>query len=630
MAEALSAASGVAGLISLSVQLFDGCVKGFVLLSAAQGLGSRAEVFNCQLEWEHYHLHRWASVVGLFKEPPELNVPNLPLAERTLRTLEQILTNAEQLRTHYDLTIDVTDEELKSIQSPKRLFGGILNSAAHTFVSDTAKVYQRRVSSWKKLKWAAVDQQKLASLIQDIHFFNEQLRSTLHRVEESQYRGASSDTLRSIITQTNDEKLLQVVANKLSSFDAAVQASARLKQRGLLLEVWQEQDQNDDGDTSTLVARTDGIMPRSSPTSSNQTMKRKVLPVKRAPRSSCLLDFKLLRRTEDKTNIGVIREMAIFDQAQVILEWKGLPEHLEKRLKHRVEAVADFLSGVNDPTFHSLTCLGYVKEPKTSNYAYVFQPPLKESFSTKTLADLLQGDIVLPSINQRLTLAATLFETVLQFHTAGWLHKSIRSDNILFFQPADRPWTGTHSLPDAYLGGYDFARSDNILETTEPPVGHEPARLYRHPLSLTRERMAYCKAFDLYSLGCVLLEVGLWRPMLVMLADWTQQKPSGKNDYCLPPRSVIVDPSTVSNWHLILEEKESFLTSTQSGCIADELRFCMGDRYSRIVSDCLSEASKLITEGDEEEEEQDDSGRESSLDIQIASLRALRSMLEHV
>jgi len=119
----LGEAASIVSFISLSVQLFDGCVKGFVLLSAAQDFGSRSDVLRCQLEWEHYCLNDWATTVGLFKEPPELNVPYPPIVQNTLSSLEQLLTNATKLKQDYGLDVAITDEELSEIQAPKRLFG---------------------------------------------------------------------------------------------------------------------------------------------------------------------------------------------------------------------------------------------------------------------------------------------------------------------------------------------------------------------------------------------------------------------------------------------------------------------------------------------------------------------------
>ena len=63
----LDDATAAAGFVSLVVTLFDGCVRGFVLLSALHELGHNAEILRCQVDFEHYRLDAWAETVGLFK-----------------------------------------------------------------------------------------------------------------------------------------------------------------------------------------------------------------------------------------------------------------------------------------------------------------------------------------------------------------------------------------------------------------------------------------------------------------------------------------------------------------------------------------------------------------------------------
>jgi len=82
----------MSGIVSLV------CIKGFVLLSATQGFGSRAELLACQLEWEYYWLARWANAVSLLNDPPQVNVYSPLLVGKTVRTLEQLLTNTDRLK----------------------------------------------------------------------------------------------------------------------------------------------------------------------------------------------------------------------------------------------------------------------------------------------------------------------------------------------------------------------------------------------------------------------------------------------------------------------------------------------------------------------------------------------------
>ena len=228
-------AASIAAFISLGVQAFDGCIKGFALLSAAQGLGSRADLLACQLEWEYYSLSNWAHAVGLLNEPPGLNVFNPSLIQRTIANLEQLLTDTDKLKRDYGLEVKVTEEEVKAIHAPKRLFGRIADRGRPTFVNDTAKVFSRRNNAWRKLTWGAVDAERFRLLITDIRYFNKQLHGSLHPVEQQASSLDHDQTMRLILVQSLDKATIEALDIPLGSVDGAVAASARLKQEGLRL-----------------------------------------------------------------------------------------------------------------------------------------------------------------------------------------------------------------------------------------------------------------------------------------------------------------------------------------------------------------------------------------------------------
>ena len=227
--------ASIASFISLGVQLFDGCIKGFILLSAAQGLGSRAELLACQLEWEYFSLSNWAHAVGLLNEPPELNVPNAPLIQRTLANLEQLLTDTDRLKRDYGLDIKVSEEEVKAIHAPKRLFGRIADRGKPTFVNETAKVFSRRNNAWRKLIWGAVDAERLRLLLKDIRYFDKQLCGSLHPIEQRASSLEHDQMMRLILVQSLDKATIEALHIPLGSVDGAVAASAGLKQEGLRL-----------------------------------------------------------------------------------------------------------------------------------------------------------------------------------------------------------------------------------------------------------------------------------------------------------------------------------------------------------------------------------------------------------
>ena len=596
-------AASIVNFVSLSFKLLDGCIKGFVLLSAAQELGSRGDVLSCQLEWEHYCLHRWARTVGLINDPPELNVSNPALVQKTLANLEQLLTNAAKLRENYKLDITVTEEEVREVHKPNRLFGYFLDKAKPQFINDTAKVYARRNGAWKKVKWGAVDSDKLKQLLVDIHHFNKQLLNVLHPLEQQSNCRDGNSVLRSIVAQSPDKALLDAMSGPLDMVDSAVAAAARLKHKGLLLELIK----------SPTCGRSD-TSPRTEPTT----------------RSSLLKGGKhlqhnpdLLLLTKGHISAEVSREVAEYDGKPVIVEWKEVASAVESKMKYRITKVAAFLREMKSPVFHSLTCFGFLKASKSGRYGYLFSPPnaLSSTFTMGSLNELLCLASQRPSLNNRLGIAIALAETVLQLHTAGWLHKGIRPDNILVFKSGKEQWNSIDDLSSVYLGGYEYARADNPLETTEAPSSQLNSELYRHPRSLGQGRASFNKRFDLYSLGCVLLEVAFWLPLQTILLQRfrTQSDEEDVTSSRLSSAAILV-PKDDAEYYSMVKEKQRFLEERGCGSISAELEFRMGNAYSKLVMDCLQAETQPQSSADEEFDE--------SLEFQESMVFTLRRILE--
>lgn len=66
--------------------------------------------------------------------------------------------------------------------------------------------------------------------------------------------------------------------------------------------------------------------------------------------------------------------------------------------------------------------------------------------------------------------------------------------------------------------GFNHSRPDNPKEYTEAAWKRSAeSRLYQHPVYLKNDSR-FCVAYNYYSLGLVLLELGLWKPLSAMLA----------------------------------------------------------------------------------------------------------------
>ena len=557
----------VAAGISLTFQVFDGCIKGFVLLSEAQGLGSRADIFACQLEWEHYRLSKWASVVGLFDDKPQLRVANPDIVNRTLHTLEQLLTNTSSLQQNYGLELCPTEEEIREINAPKRLLGRLIERAGSNLVNETAKVYSRRNNAWKKLKWAAIDGDRFRIFLKDVRYFREQLESLLHPVDYASNALVFDETMRSIVSQGPDRTILEAMGEPLKSVDKAVAASARLRQAGLLLDLIAPSSSQR---TGTWGPKSDGIAVRNPKPSPKVTrdMRKSMQQI-----SDC----------KGHKHLEVYREVAVYDNSPVILEWKDVDCGMESKIKYRIASVASLLAEMEDKSFHCLRCVGYSKGP-LNRYAYLFEPPADANLaSMKSLEEVLneaRDRRQRIGLNKRLAIGLALAEAVLQLHTAGWLHKDIRPDNVLLFDNITEK-----DVQLVFLAGYQVARADNPLEATEDPLSREFSELYRHPAYLDQQRPEYHKGFDLYSLGCVLVELALWEYWPAILWRHSQDRQAQK------PRSYKLDIQQLArNKSTLVEEKAMLLsqTSQTTNALMAEIEFHGGSAYKSIVSECLA------------------------------------------
>ena len=569
-------AASIVSFVSLGIQVFDGCIKGFVLLSAALGFGSRAELLSCRLEWEHYRLSQWARSVGLLDDPPQLNVPNPLLVKRTLDNLYQLLTDVKHLKEHYKLDVKPTAAEVQLVNASTSPFGRLLDQTKPQVSRDTAKVFSRRTSPWKKLTWGALDSERFKLLLEDIGNLNKNLESILHPADRCASSKHNDAVIRYVIAHTRSKPTLNAIEGVLETVSPAVGASARLRCAGIQLDLI----------SSTTPFTLKSLNPRpASPASASSTQRISPLDKGSLRQDPCLLSQYTGHHSPDVT-----REVGMYRGHPVVLEWKNITQSDDVKLKHRVAAVAKLLAKLNDPSFHSLCCLGFIKVPGFDRYAYLFSSPLLgDTISMKTLQELQTMKKSYVSMNQRLQIALALSQTVLQLHTAGLLHKSIRPDNILLFQENADAWSANESLPSAFLGGYETARADNLLETTEAPPLQGQHQLYRHPRSLGVTRSSFTKRFDLYSLGCVLIELGFWKPLQFILFRY--------HDCCTSRKSPTAAsmPSSYENlnsatYHSILGEKASLFEASGHGSLMEGLRFHMGDRYSKLVTDCLTAA----------------------------------------
>ena len=252
--------------------------------------------------------------------------------------------------------------------------------------------------------------------------------------------------------------------------------------------------------------------------------------------------------------------MSQHDQQVVFVEWQsyigddGRPNKLAEEQIHRL---GDFLSVPNRPhDFRILDCIGLFKDAENSRYGVVYHLPwymrdlprrsrpedLGHICKPSSLTHLLDHVDGILDLGIRFELAKKLMYSIVVVHTCGWLHKNIRSNNIFFFPP--RPSgnegfkTRRKDIGRPYIMGYGLSRPDDVLESSQhdddkerqysgrrrtPPsisrihevayhVGTKPPlNIYQHPDKAADPAHRFRHSYDIYSMGLVLLEIGLWQ-----------------------------------------------------------------------------------------------------------------------
>lgn len=174
-----------------------------------------------------------------------------------------------------------------------------------------------------------------------------------------------------------------------------------------------------------------------------------------------------------------------------------------------------------------LRILGWFVDRRKLRFGFVYEvpqvqlPPIMPNMIRRrpqTLMSYLQhgGDTDsgnMPSLEDRFRLGFNLACNLLHTHAKGITHRNINSNNIVFLEegvqdPEGRPWKqGIIRKP--YLVSWDQNPDDTDVSQPEMLV----SSIYRHPRVDRGRRSRFRPSFDIYSLGLILLEIGIWMPI---------------------------------------------------------------------------------------------------------------------
>lgn len=189
---------------------------------------------------------------------------------------------------------------------------------------------------------------------------------------------------------------------------------------------------------------------------------------------------------------------------------------------------------IQQPAIYSLQCLGFIDQAEEERTVFVYKLPShrtepKASIKILTLHELITTidaktkRPLKPSLSDRFNIAHCLALTLSNVHASLWLHKNIWSRGILLFQQTKEGVTSVEVQrginPPAgterprivsFLGDWGYARHVEGATDMRSDFEIEP-NMYRHPDRQGAPTRQFARPHDIYALGVVLLEVGLWK-----------------------------------------------------------------------------------------------------------------------
>jgi len=268
------------------------------------------------------------------------------------------------------------------------------------------------------------------------------------------------------------------------------------------------------------------------------------------------------------------------EEGKVVVEYKSYEDpSIRQKLFGRVNKIVELCHSIKESeSIKVLRCRGYFHSAEAAAFGLVYDFP--SEFSSSMQAKETNQDVKAialyqildagqrkqqPLLSNRFKLAKMLAGSISELHKIGWVHKGISSSNVAFFYSSDSNFLSALEKP--YIMGFKHSRS--YVDFTEGPVSDDTEKEYEHP-DYARLDKRYSLKYDYYSLGTVLLEIGLWKTLKKIDA------PKG------------LSPSKVREW---------LLTT-----IVPRLGQAMGSVYRDLVALCLGHEFDRYDEIDDESE----------------------------
>ena len=513
MTDPVSLTLGIAGVVGTVIQTYNAVMSAYDLYLEVKEVPSEYEDLRMGLLLEHQRLELWGNHVlaEYYDERSRARLSQKHIS--TWRMMEwifnrikdafmennQILDDFGQhagLQAQGDLSGTV--EALSMYQSPHAEIEPVFELIGRLSPSGRTPTKHGFSSYTKRVKFVLTKQKKMRDLVMQLSHWNNGLDQLTSRLDQD----SSRRRLRTFFSTSDTTQLrhLEAAANLLEHRDIQLMAAAKI-----IIEQGYLSEQPDcPPELEIAQAYLEG---RDTPTPSPTDYR---------------LEMDQLKWQEKPYATDQIRAMARYGKESVIVDWRCCQDDSWRRthpkaFRRRTENLTRILNSDLRPLNLSiLHCVGYLNQSNNvTGYAFRLPEGVQPGQKPITLYDLLKRverpdqrkDI--PDLGERFELAKALVTTVFNIHNIGWVHKNIQPKNILFWPKPDG--TSETDLSRPYLMGFDISRPNQPGEVSEKPLSHFEDDLYRHPHYKGMYARSFQPSFDIYSLGVILYEIGLWR-----------------------------------------------------------------------------------------------------------------------
>ncbi|KAI6778386.1 uncharacterized protein J7T54_000504 [Emericellopsis cladophorae] len=444
-----------------------------------------------------------------------------------------------------------------------------------------------------RIRWGLRDKEKLSEMIASLSVHVSLLNQLL---TESQRRKAGEDSERVkivLVGAIQDAETLEALRQTLGQVPEAAEMVARLDRKAML----------EDQPWSDPVG----------PFSEQELTKDRF----RLPRDYAEQEKFLARSAQGDTSAIYLLEKKGFDKSL-------RPEELDT-LTDRIKRLVQLLSNTRTDGFQVPTAVGFIQDLANTCWWLVFRFPLHRPLALigplpmpqpLTLLALLDPQLKFrPPLEVRYRLAASICTTFSELYSSNWLHKAISSRNILFREQAPEKGLGSSNitgrevskeeakvqreenarlfaalLSNPLVGGFGYSRRETEQQSIDRARASTDvdSALYRHPDYQGEAAQGYRMAYDIYSLGMVLLEIALWVPIKSFLEAKKATRSSSTTGVVTVPLPTWDEVSKgIRRFHR--EESLAFRELAKER-VERELAFRAGSEYRRVVEWCLTYA----------------------------------------